>query len=108
MQHFRTHYAEPSLRLSLERAIELDYIADIKASSAQTISGHSPNTAAENLAKTFSADYYRQPVLTVAADYPLPYRRADDIDELTASVLNELRSESSKYHPMLDDDGILL
>lgn len=106
MHYFRTHYADPSLKLSLERAVELDYLANSKASGAQ-YGDPSPKSGAETkLDEAFSANYYRQPVLTVAAGRPLPYRRAFGMDGITAEVLTELNGSRSRYQAMADENRL--
>ena len=102
MQYFRFHYAKPSLKLSFERAVELDHRADIKASGGSDES-YTPNASIATLKEIFKEDFYRQPVLTAQAGRPLPYRRKDGIDELTAKALKQLDGGTSRYQMMLDE-----
>ena len=104
MYYFRAHYANPSLKLSLERAIELDHRADIKASDGNGDDvAYTPSAAATKLKEKFSEDFYRQPVLTARAGRPLPYRRKDGADELTKIAWSKLDGETSRYQRMLDE-----
>lgn len=102
MHYFRAHYANPSLKLSLERAIELDHRADIEASGGSDDETYTPGAAATKLRGRFSEDFYRQPVLTVEAGRPLPYRRLEGPDELTTIAWSKLDGETSRYQRMLD------
>jgi len=102
MYYFRFHYAKPSLKLSFERAVELDHRADIKASGGSDES-YTPNASMATLKETFKDDFYRQPVLTAEAGRPLPYRRKDGMDELTANALKQLEGGTSRYQMMLDE-----
>ena len=103
MYYFRAHYANPSLKLSLERAIELDHRADIKASGGNDDDvTYTPSAAATKLKEKFSEDFYRQPVLTAEAGRPLPYRRKDGADELTKIAWSKLDGDTSRYQRMLD------
>lgn len=105
MYYFRAHYANPSLKLSLERAIELDHRADIKASGGNDDDvAYTPSAAATKLKEKFSEDFYRQPVLTARAGRPLPYRRKDGADELTKIAWSKLDGETSRYQRMLDEN----
>jgi len=102
MYYFRAHYANPSLKLSLERAIELDHRADIKASGGNDDETYTPRAAAMKLKEKFSEDFYRQPVLTAEAGRPLPYRRKEGPDQLTKIAWSKLDGETSRYQRMLD------
>ena len=64
---------------------------------------YTPNASIASLKETFKDDFYRQPVLTAEAGRPLPYRRKDGIDELTAKALKQLEGGTSRYQMMLDE-----
>lgn len=96
MNYFRDHYATPSLKLSLEIAIEIDRVADCKTPGNQ-IAGK------KKLDETFKGEHYRQPVLTAEAGRPLPYRREEGVDELTAVALDRLQKRASRFQIMTDE-----
>eukprot|EP00557_Chaetoceros_sp_GSL56_P003961 CAMPEP_0176502360 /NCGR_PEP_ID=MMETSP0200_2-20121128/14707_1 /TAXON_ID=947934 /ORGANISM="Chaetoceros sp., Strain GSL56" /LENGTH=1124 /DNA_ID=CAMNT_0017901417 /DNA_START=137 /DNA_END=3511 /DNA_ORIENTATION=+ len=85
MSYFQTTYAEPSKRLTLERAKELDdYFARIERSSSPAEQRNIPKNR-------FAADHYKQPVLTEKRSLPLFYRSGQE-DPLTVHIRNELNS----------------
>jgi hypothetical protein len=76
MYHFRVHYAEPSKRLTLERAMQLD--EEFRTISSK---GHRKNKKGPPQ-DNFSKDHYKQPVLTEKFGEPMFYRHGIE-DELT-------------------------
>lgn len=85
MNYFQTHYAEPSNRLTLERAKELDdFFGKIESSSSATEQRKIPKNR-------FTSDHYKQPVLTEKRSMPLFYRSGQE-DTLTQQVRDELSS----------------
>lgn len=103
MYYFRAHYATPSQKLSFEYAIELDRIADIATSANENAGGYvTPGACKERLEETFKGEYYRQPVLAAEAGRPLPYRREEGVDDLTATALDKLRRGVSRFQIMID------
>jgi hypothetical protein len=92
MNYFEKTYAEPSTRLSLERAREYDRLSGNAA--ARGMHGLDAATVAdpgiEKRRTEFDADSYRQPLLTEAAAEPWTYRRGQN-DRETVSVQTHLR-----------------
>ena len=85
MSYFQTHYAEPSKRLTLERAKELDDLfAKIERSSSAAEQRQIPKNR-------FTSDHYKQPVLTQKRSLPLFYRSGLE-DPMTLQVRNQLNS----------------
>lgn len=98
MGYFHRHYAEPSRRLSLERAIECDHVSDILAAAAigsrpKDDSGIHSNKGAgiEARRRQFDKNAYHQPVLAQDPLEPLPYRRGEGDDMETISARDHLR-----------------
>jgi hypothetical protein len=96
MNYFNKTYAQPSTRLSLERAREYDRLSALAALAAsqgmEGLDGTGTGTdpGAEKRRREFDADSYRQPLLTEVAAEPWTYRRGED-DTETVSVRNHLR-----------------
>jgi hypothetical protein len=91
MTYFRKHYADASITLSMERAMECDRISDLKASMAAGVP-HEKGLANRERARVFDREAYRQPVLGVHAMEPMPYRRGtlDTMTKDSCSLLREL------------------
>jgi hypothetical protein len=106
--------AEPSSRLSLERAREYDRVGEIlaakisedqnKSSNDQEGSRPPPLYGIEARRTQFNKHIYRQPVLTQKPMLPRVYRR-DQPDHFTAECRNQLR-KTQDYSLMTDEDGI--
>jgi len=78
-RYFSEQYAEPSRKLTLERAIELDENSSVRK-------GDSPPQV------VFNCDYYKQPILTESSDEPLPYRSNRD-DQMTVEARLKLAQD---------------
>jgi len=101
MRYCDMHFAEPSKRLSLERAREYDRVSDVRAKSRynrndEMGSGH------EVRRSQFNKDCYRQPVLTQKALVPKAYRRGQT-DPLTLDCCQKLK-ELQEYSLMEDGE----
>jgi len=83
-RYFDTRYADPSKKLTLERAIELDEKIGTFLASSKGVRPKSPGKKKNGMPPqiAFTSDYYRQPVLTEPPGEPLPYRSGRD-DEMT-------------------------
>jgi len=90
MNYFKVNYAEPSKKLSLERAIELDHMLDQRLSSTLDENGINTCSSDETLRNIFSSSYYKQPLLTAKMGEPLYHRRGVK-DGLTRQVKDTLR-----------------
>lgn len=112
-RYLQRTYAEPSQRLSLERARECDKLSSIEqerrsslASPVQSASSHGDASGMNSVAgkKSGSFDHgveirrikfdknsYRQPVLTEVATEPWTYRRGLPDDSETVAVREQLR-----------------
>jgi len=101
--YFREHYATPSTKLSLERAIELDHVVHLKTADKDADESEASQVGKEKLAQRFKEEYYRQPVLTLEAGRPMPYRREKGVDELTATALKTLQASVSRFQIMTDE-----
>jgi hypothetical protein len=89
MNFFEKNYAEPSRRLSLERAREYDCLFSLN--NGDIADAASDAAGAEGLRRAkFDKNAYRQPVLTELATEPLTYRRGFN-DEETDRVRSQLR-----------------
>jgi len=87
MNYFRVNYAEPSNRLTLERAMELD--KQVAAVEESTSPDRRQETSIVIPNDSFTGDHYKQPVLTEKHSEPLFYR-ADREDELTLEARDKL------------------
>lgn len=85
MRYFRKHYAVPSTRLSMERAMECDRVADIRASVSRNSPSAVRGWGAEESRNRFNKNAYRQPVLTEPSAEPMTYRRGKR-DHLTSEA----------------------
>lgn len=84
MYHFRVHYAEPSKRLTLERAMQLDdEFRQIEIEGDNCKTSGPPQ-------KYFSKDHYKQPVLTEKFGQPMFYRQGVN-DTLTLETRAALK-----------------
>eukprot|EP00980_Cylindrotheca_fusiformis_P026200 scaffold15514_cov129-Cylindrotheca_fusiformis.AAC.8 len=92
------HFAEPSRRLSLERAREYDRVSDMIANR----SGSQRESCFEARRAQFTEDSYRQPVLTQNAITPRSYRFGQ-VDNLTEECRVRLK-ELQKYSLMQDHE----
>ncbi len=98
MGYFNRHFAEPSRRLSLERAIECDHLSDILAAAAMGsrpkddsgIQSHG-GAGVESRRRQFDKNAYHQPVLAQDPLEPIQYRRGEDLDPQTADAREQLR-----------------
>lgn len=100
MRYFRRHYAEPSNRLSLERAIQRDLLSDLKTSIRQRTRNYA-GLAMEDTRIKFDKNHYKQPILTEKAMEPIVYRR-DREDPTTKGkqrVVSRLRSSDPNQLP---------
>ena len=99
MQYFQIHYAEPSKRLTLELAQELDSKIEKKSQMRRPAADHPLFEAyRDNNAipqDTFDRNYYKQPVMTEPLGEPMFYR-IDRKDPLTKAAIQELRT--SRLH----------
>lgn len=87
MNHLQITYADPSERLSLERARECD--------RNKTATSHS-----------FDIKSYRQPVLARRSDEPLTYRRNEPDDPETVAVRAQLRQINRYQHAQANPDQL--
>jgi len=92
MRYFKQHYAIPSTRLSMERAMERDMVADARAAIAKKVQRTS-GLGMEVMREKFDTNAYRQPVMTAASIFPMPYRRGVD-DPVTEKALSHLRKRN--------------
>merc|ERR1740136_285955 len=85
--YFNVKYAQPSKKLTLERAFELDdKIGTFIASPSRKVRADTPSRKGVTPPQVgFSSDYYRQPVLTEPIGEPLPYRSGRD-DPMTTEA----------------------
>ena len=90
MNYFYKTYAEPSTRLSLERARECDRISSLRNEDNIEVGTTGLDRGEESRLRTFDRSAYRQPVLTELAAEPWTYRRGVE-DEETVTVRNQLR-----------------
>lgn len=116
MHFYNKTYAEPSGRLSLERAREYDIISAMQ----EEVNGVPPSakkapyradSGVEARRRRFDRSAYRQPVLTELAAEPWTYRRGVD-DEETEAVRERLRAVNRYMTRMSQDlrereDGIV-
>jgi len=104
MNYFKVHYAEPSNRLTLERAMELDgLVAKVELAS----SPRRRKTASILIPQdSFSSDHYKQAVLTEKHSEPLFYRE-DREDELTVEAREKLSGglRANMWHTDRDSDA---
>ena len=84
MRYFKRNYTKPSSRLSFERAIQRDKVADKMASLKDSENG------VEALRDIFDHEAYRQPVLAENVVEPCAYRR-DIADPLTEEACEAIR-----------------
>jgi len=106
MRYFDMHFAEPSKRLSLERAREYDRVSDIRAKSNYNRDEGNQRNGDEVRRSQFTKDSYRQPVLTQDAMVPKNYRRGQN-DPLTLECrqkLKELQHYSLMEDPTIEED----
>jgi hypothetical protein len=103
MNYFRKHFADASITLSMERAMECDRISDLKVSMAAGVP-FEKGLANKERAKVFDREAYRQPVLNVHAMEPMPYRRGT-LDKLTKDSCALLR-ELNGYANMSGDQPV--
>lgn len=89
MTYFRRHYADASITLSMERAMECDRISDLRASIALGLP-HTSGLANKERARVFNRETYRQPVLGVHPMEPMAYRRGQE-DQATKEACASLR-----------------
>ena len=75
MRYFDQHFAEPSKRLSLERAREYDRVSDMRAKSRYTREDDESSSGNDVRRSQFNKEIYRQPVLTQSSLVPKAYRR---------------------------------
>jgi len=105
MHYFRVHYAEPSNRLTLERAMELDkQVAAVEASNSPRRRKKSFMMIPKD---SFDGDHYKQPVLTEKHSQPLFYR-ADREDELTLEArdkLGESGGRADRWYSDIESDS---
>lgn len=87
MTYFHENYAQPSDRLTLERAMELDKKVEIVENATTRQKRKEMNCPIPK--DTFSKDHYKQPVLTEKHGYPLFYRMGKE-DELTLKARERL------------------
>eukprot|EP00550_Attheya_septentrionalis_P009222 CAMPEP_0198291930 /NCGR_PEP_ID=MMETSP1449-20131203/9268_1 /TAXON_ID=420275 /ORGANISM="Attheya septentrionalis, Strain CCMP2084" /LENGTH=1076 /DNA_ID=CAMNT_0043990617 /DNA_START=67 /DNA_END=3297 /DNA_ORIENTATION=- len=115
MGYFRRTYAEPAKRLSLERAMELDRISDLRAAVSHAVSASTDTAVDETtvassqqagagvarLKAEFDEDAYWQPVLTEGSVVPLPYRQEAEEDLMSQEAVQAVRSAhpSDRYAP---------
>lgn len=97
MSYFKKSYADPSTKLSLERAVDLDFLSDVRASSQDMPMVY--GAGADEPSSTFCEDAYRQPVLTEEAGVPLPYR-GGEMDDLTREAIQKLKTKQTRYARM--------
>lgn len=93
MRYFDATYANPSTRLSLERAREYDRLSSLAAMQGSEESGGlgmGADPGVEKRRQEFDINSYRQPVLTEVAAEPWTYRRGQD-DPETIQVRDHLR-----------------
>ena len=88
MKFFKHHYNNPSRRLTLELARELDDKLENISSSAINIS---LQTASLRPQETFDANFYKQPVMTEGLGEPMYYRMGKR-DKLTGIAKTKIRS----------------
>jgi hypothetical protein len=100
MYYFRVHYAEPSKRLTLERAMQLD--ERFRNMSSENHKNSQRKGPPQNY---FSKDHYKQPVLTEKFGEPLFYRHEVE-DELTLEARATLR-EAFLNNSIKDDNPIV-
>lgn len=98
MKYFKNHYADPSNRLTMERAIECDRVSDMHASKSDSLN-HVASPGATVRGRRFNKDAYRQPILAERATEPLPYRRGT-MDPPTTEAIDQLRQWSHQYENM--------
>lgn len=90
MQYFQRTYADPSTRLSLERAREYDRVSSVQAAEAAGLAEATFDYGCESRNESFDKNAYRQPVLTELATEPWYYRRGHE-DLETESIRHQLR-----------------
>merc|ERR1712038_1169013 len=85
MNYFKVHFANPSTRLTLERAKDID----------ELIRSYAQNASSPRLLQipqaSFSKDHYKQPILTEKYGTPFFYRLERE-DVLTKEARRRLRS----------------
>ncbi len=90
MRYFRIHFAEPSKRLTLERAMELD--AHTKKVIERIDSPSKRKSQGVRIPEdNFKHEHYKQPVLTEKHSEPRFYR-IGEIDPLTVEAREKLSS----------------
>jgi hypothetical protein len=87
----------------MERAMEADRVADLRA-AAEAGATEPAGQAVEKRREEFNRNAYRQPVLTVRAMMPLPYRR-NVPDEETEEVKRQLASVN-RFIFMTDEEAL--
>jgi hypothetical protein len=90
MNFFRQNYADPSTRLSLERARECDRLSSSKAATEEDGLDSNIDRGVELRRTKFDRKSYRQPVLTELATEPEFYRSGFQDDE-TFAVRKQLQ-----------------
>ncbi len=94
MSYFRTHFADPSQRLTLELAMELDEKIREQTDLGRTPS-HSLLSPFQDNCRIpqdgFDRNYYKQPVMTEPHGEPMFYR-IDRQDPMTTTVRQRLRN----------------
>jgi hypothetical protein len=97
MNYFKKNFAEPSTRLSLERAREYDIISAIHHEQAMNgtdiVLPPYADAGVEARRRKFDKIAYRQPVLSELAAEPWMYRRGLNDDE-TVAVRGKLRRQN--------------
>ncbi len=87
MNYFRTNFAEPSKRLTLERAMELDEHTTRVERTASPLRRRRKGIAIPQ--DSFSREHYKQPVLTEKHNVPRFYR-VGETDALTVEAREKL------------------
>ncbi|CAJ1948545.1 unnamed protein product [Cylindrotheca closterium] len=103
MRYCDNHFADPSKRLSLERAREYDRVSDMRAKSRYNRDDEM-GSGNEVRRTQFNKDCYRQPVLTQKALVPKAYRRGQT-DPLTFDCCQKLK-ELQQYSLMEDGEVV--
>ncbi len=97
MQYFHVHFAQPSKRLTLELARELDSKIEQKSQIRSPPSNHPLFESYPDLNAIpqdfFDRNYYKQPVMTEPHGEPMFYRidRKDPLTKLTVDKLRRSR-----------------
>lgn len=100
LRFFNHHYAEPSKRLSLERAREYDKVTEMLGARVAGTESRS-DFGIEARRTQFTKDSYRQPVLTQKAMEPKAYRKGqrDPLTEESRTQLKDLQEYALMHDP---------